>query len=129
MPPPKPTRLPPKGKQLLSALLLASLSACSVISPSARLEEQHQEILPGKTTKQELRSRLGDPSETIQEERANVWVYSGKLEVPFLIGMIPIVGDVLEAVEAAHNLRTHYELIVQFDSRDVVKKYKLREMD
>ncbi|WP_139379582.1 hypothetical protein [Zoogloea sp. LCSB751] len=114
---------------LLSALLLASLGACTTISPSARLQERQSAIVTGQTTKKDIQERFGAPTEEIREDGVNIWVYSGKMEVPFVLGMIPVLGDALDAIETAHNLQTHYELIVQFDARDVVKKHKLREME
>lgn len=114
---------------LLVTLFLPSLGACTTISPSVRLQERQPAIVTGQTTKQEIKARFGTPTEEIHEDGVDIWVYSGKLEVPFVLGMIPVLGDALDAIETAHNLQPHYELIVQFDAREVVKKHKLREME
>lgn len=123
------SRMPHLRPVLLAALLLANLGACTTISPSARLQERQPAIITGQTTKQEIQARFGTPTEEIRDDGVDIWVYSGKLEVPFILGMIPVLGDALDAIETAHNLQTHYELIVQFDAREVVKKHKLREME
>jgi len=53
-------------------------------------------------------------------------MYKDVMEVPLLVSLIPVVGDVADAAQMMHKKR---ELIVQFDPLGVVKKIKVRSVE
>lgn len=93
------------------------------------IEAFQQFIIVGHTSKQEIRQKLGTPQETITESGVDIWVYSNKLEIPTLVSLIPIIGDIADAIELLQIIQKNHELIIQFDASSTVKKAKLREID
>lgn len=45
------------------------------------------------------------------------------------MGMIPVLGDLMEAVEVVQSLREWRKLIVEYDAADVVSRASLRRID
>lgn len=87
-------------------------------------------IILHKTKKNEVEKLLGEPLETVAKETGGeVIIYNDKsFDPPMVLSFIPIVGDVLDAVEAVQMTQTNHELILQTDINGVIVKYKLREL-
>ncbi|MBK7849089.1 MAG: hypothetical protein IPJ73_19405 [Zoogloea sp.] len=63
-------------------------------------------------------------------EGGEVGVYHHKpAKVPVVVGMIPVLGDLVEAVETVQSLREWRELIVEYDAAGVVQRASLRRID
>ena len=58
-----------------------------------------------------------------------VWVYNSNLEVPLLVSLIPVAGDIADLIELVYTTQKKRELIVLFDKQGVVRKYELRELE
>jgi len=102
------------------------------VSPGIELDkDSYQIITVGKTTQAQIKAAKGEPTEKMIDGEHQVWVYQDKsLEVPLVISFIPIIGDVLDGIDAADEmLITKYELIIQFDSMGVVNRFKERKME
>ncbi len=117
-------RVPLSG--LLAGVLL--LTSCATPRTSAQLEAARQALRPGISTRAEVQARLGPPDENIEEEEARVWVYSAQFSLPMGVGYLPVLGDLLDLAETAHNLSNAHELIIQFDEQGVVRKRSLRAL-
>lgn len=114
--------------ELLAGLFCALLAGME--PAAAESIEQHREyIFPGQTSRQEVQQRLGEAQETIKEADVEVWVYNDRIEIPLLVSLIPIVGDIADAVALVQRTRKNRELIIQFNPDGIVRKAKLREID
>ena len=110
----------------LSCLVLGTTTS----TVRAESIDNHQQfIIDGQTSQREIRKILGAPPETISETDVDVWVYNDKLEIPTLVSLLPVVGDIATAVDLVQRVRKNHELIIQFDRNGIVRKTKLREMD
>ncbi len=85
-------------------------------------------VAPGATRAQVL-ERLGQPTETLTAAEAEVWVYNHRVEVPALLGFLPVVGDAIDLLDWAQRQRHSHEVVVQFDAQGVVKRIKRRALE
>lgn len=87
-------------------------------------------IILYKTKKDEVEKLLGEPLETVvKDSGGEVIIYNDKpIDTPMALSFIPILGDVLDAVEVVQMAQTDHELILQTDMNGVIIKYKLREL-
>ena len=87
--------------------------------------------MPGKTTQTDVKARLGMAPETVSDPDSGdeVWVYNSNLEVPLLVSLIPVAGDIADLIELVYTTQKKRELIVLFDKQGVVRKYELRELE
>jgi hypothetical protein len=117
--------------RIIALAVFLALVGCA--AGAHRSEEQNanvlnskQIIVVGETTKAEVARSMGQASETVSDPDSGdeVWVYS--IEVPFFVGFIPVVGDIVDVAETAQKDR---ELIVWFDKQGVATKFELRELD
>jgi hypothetical protein len=117
-------------KPLLAGLLtglMLSVAASTVQAES--IDRYRQFIVVGQTSQLEIRQLLGAPQETIAADDLAIWVYHDRLEIPMLVSLIPIIGDIADTIELVQNIRNNHELIIQFGPNGIVRKAKLREMD
>ena len=117
------------GKLIARLLICTALATITAQAQAEAIEAYQQFIVVGQTSKPEIRQKLGLPQEMITEPGVDIWVYSNKLEIPLLVSLIPIVGDIADAIELLQNVQKNHELIIQFDASSTVKKVKLRELD
>lgn len=83
----------------------------------------------GVTTQADVRGAIGQPDEIRQNGGQTIWIYGKRpAEMPFLVGFIPIVGDVAEVIDLAQSMQDHYETIIQFDSKGIVTKVRRRKL-
>jgi len=113
-------------KRRIATLLLA---LATTAAQAESIEEARQFIVVGQTGQQEIRQKLGSPQETVAADDVDIWIYHDRLEIPMLVSLIPIVGDIADAIELTHNLGKNRELIIQFDRQGIVRKAKLRDLD
>lgn len=116
-------------KSSLALILGLHLMACSAThSPKKNSNAKADaNIVIGQTTQKQIRDQLGKPDEQhTDDDKSEIWIYIYRVNVPILVSLIPIVGDIADAVELAHKDR---ELIVQFNKDGIVKKYKVRSLD
>lgn len=114
---------------MVNLLVCFALATATPLARAEAIEAFQQFIIVGHTSKQEIHQKLGTPQETITDSGVDIWIYSNKLEIPTLLNLIPIVGDVASAIELIQNIQNNHELIIQFDASSTVKKIKLREID
>lgn len=114
---------------LPAILLITGLSGCASQAFGGKLDNHQKIITVGKTAKVDIRNQLGIPTEAISDDGVDVWVYQGKTNVPVTISLIPIVGDISDALTTIQNMKNNHELIIQFDEHGVVKKTKLRNLN
>ncbi|MDX1915744.1 MAG: hypothetical protein SFU55_09195 [Methylophilus sp.] len=111
-------------KKIIILIVGMQLLACATAPQVGNLQKQHQLIQLGKTTKTQINASLGKPLEAIVEGDREIWIYADSFEVPFIVSVIPVVGDIADGVELIHKNR---ELIIQFDKYGFVCKSKLRD--
>ncbi|MCB1954334.1 MAG: hypothetical protein KDG55_01585 [Rhodocyclaceae bacterium] len=105
------------------------LGATALLSSGcAGLDRGAQGLKAGESTRAEVIRQLGPPDEVRGDDSVQVWIYTDVLEVPPLLGFVPVVGDVLDLVVAANELRGSHELIVQIDPKGVVRRLRLRQL-
>lgn len=114
------------GKRRIAGLLFA---LAAPIAHAESIEQARQFIVVGQSSQQDIRQKLGSPQETVAADDVDVWIYHDRLEVPMLVSLIPIIGDIADAIELTHNLGKNQELIIQFDRKGVVRKARLRQLD
>ncbi|MFZ2889491.1 alpha/beta fold hydrolase [Sulfuricurvum sp.] len=87
-------------------------------------------IILSKTKKDDVQKLLGKPFETVAKHfGGEVIIYNDKpIDTPMALSFIPILGDVLDAVEVVQMAQTDHELILQTDMNGVIIKYKLRKL-
>jgi pimeloyl-ACP methyl ester carboxylesterase len=87
-------------------------------------------ITPAKTSQADVEATWGKPAEILSDGSRNIWVYTDKREeTPWAISLIPVIGDIVDAVGLVEDMQDHHELILQFDERGLVSRYKLRKLD
>lgn len=102
------------------------LIACANSPKVSNLHRQAGLIKPYQTSKHQISETLGVPTEQYIENDTEVWIYADKLEMPALVSLIPIVGDIADFAEMTH---TDRELIIQFDQNGIVSKSKVRDLE
>ncbi len=123
--------LPSAGTLGTALVLLGLLGACATTSapPGAKevLKNPAASLVVGSTSKAQVASRLGKADEVHDDdEGGQVWVYRDTVEVPMLLSLVPILGDIADGAAMLHKNR---ELIVSFDRSGIVRKWKLRPLD
>lgn len=88
-----------------------------------------QRLQPGSSTRQQAQQALGDPTERQTHADAEVWIYNPRKSLPPLVGWLPVLGDVLEVAEMAHQRMRRHELILQFDTTGVLRRRTVRALD
>lgn len=87
-------------------------------------------LSPGKTSRQQVEEALGKPEEILRDGGREIWVYSDRFpSVPRAIGLVPIVGDILEVVRMIQDARAQHELVLLFDEDGLIRSYTLRELN
>jgi len=117
-------------RQMLAGLLgslIVATTACTAQAES--IDDYRQFIVVGRTSQEDIRQILGTPPETVAEADVDIWVYNDKTEIPFFVSLLPVVGDIADAIVLVRNIRGNHELIIQFDRQGIVRKAKLRELD
>lgn len=114
----------------LMLILVLQLLACSTTNSSNESDiskDPSKAIIVGETTKEQVVKLLGKADENYtDDDQSEVWIYVYRVDVPLLVSLIPIVGDITDAVDMAHKDR---EIVVQFNKDGIVKSYKLRSLD
>jgi hypothetical protein len=91
------------------------------------------DITFGETPRARIESLIGPPRKTYRDDASpggEVGIYHHKpAKAPVLVGMIPVLGDLVEAVETVQSLREWRELIVEYDAAGVVQRASLRRID
>lgn len=111
----------------LVLLLVATLSACAT-SGNKHLQNHtetsvSQQIIKGKTKKQEINRLLGDPDNVSFTDSGNqIWTYKFERAVLHITNFVPLVGLFSSGADV-----TVKELVVMFDRNDVVTEYTMRE--
>lgn len=109
---------------------LANNSLENAVGPAnAQSHRQPPGIFPGRTTLQEIRKRYGEPGEKFSDGPLEIWAYDNRVKIPWSVSLIPVIGDIADAIELLWNLPIDEELIVQFDTLGIVKKASLRKLD
>lgn len=117
-------------RQPIAGLLVGVVLAATAATARGESIDRYQEfIVVGQTCQREIRQALGSPREAIPDGDANIWVYSNKLKIPMALSLIPLIGDIADAIELVQGIQNNHELIIQFDAEGIVKKAKLRELD
>lgn len=121
----------PRGLLALGLALLLSLQLMACSATQSTQKNSHVKadatIVVGQTTQKHIRDQLGKPDELHTDiDQSEIWIYSYRVNIPFIVSLIPVVGDIADTVELAHKDR---ELIVQFNKDGIVKKYKVRSLD
>lgn len=109
-----------------AALCLLMLSACASparTSTGVSVTEAQARLVVGQSSKSEVAAALGRAAVTSFPSGYEVWVYNDKLELPALIGFVPVLGSVASAVEMTAQNR---ELVILFDPGGTVRKYQVR---
>lgn len=107
--------------------LVLQLTACaSTSAPTKASASSEPSIVVGQTTKQQVQRLLGNADEHhTDDDGSEIWIYIYRVNVPILVSLIPIVGDLADTVDMIHK---DHEIIVQFQNNGVVKKYKVRAL-
>ncbi len=86
-------------------------------------------LIPGETSANAVANVWGRPDEQHRNGVGMVWIYSDKsLEPPLVISLMPIIGDIADAVDWIDKAQGRHELTLQFDRRDFLSGYTLREI-
>lgn len=86
-------------------------------------------LKPGKTSRGQVEQVLGKPSEIMRDGAQEIWIYSDKPpEIPWAVSFIPVIGDILDAVELVQETQGRHELVLQFDEHGIIRSYTLREI-
>lgn len=93
------------------------------------LREALPRLQPGISTRQQVQQALGEPSERQTHADAEVWIYNPRKGLPPLVGWLPVLGDVLEVAELAHQRLRRHELILEFDAAGLLKRRTVRALD
>lgn len=85
---------------------------------------------PGMTRQTEVEARWGSPRARLDHQSGEVWIYSEKLpEVPTLISFLPVVGDLVDAVDVVQSLGNPREIVLEFDAAGVLTHFRQREIE
>ncbi|MEW6445609.1 MAG: alpha/beta hydrolase [Pseudomonadota bacterium] len=82
----------------------------------------------GATPRAAIEAALGRPTEVHRDRDGSVLIYTdAKLDVPILIGFIPVLGDVLDLAATAQDLlKVREEWIFQFDAQGILRRHTQR---
>jgi hypothetical protein len=112
---------------LLAGSLCAGSSGCATSGTGAARpvtqEAVAQVLAVGISTRDDVAASMGVATVRTFPSGYEVWVYQYQVELPTLVGFIPVVGDIAGAYEATRRKR---ELAILFDKDGVVRKYRLR---
>ncbi|MEW6677448.1 MAG: alpha/beta hydrolase [Pseudomonadota bacterium] len=87
-------------------------------------------ITPGVTDRSQVLERLGQANEVITDPDTGeeVWIYPTGLAAPWYIGFVPVLGEVVDAVETVQSLHGKEERLIRFDGRGVVQSFTARRV-
>lgn len=89
-----------------------------------------QTVTIGSTTQPAVRFRLGPPDETHRDGRRSIWIYRAPgVNVPTAVGLIPVIGDLAEALSLAQMAVDRHETIIEFDEQGVVRHARRRVVE
>ncbi|MBT0964151.1 hypothetical protein [Denitromonas iodatirespirans] len=109
-------------------VVAAFISGCASTHNQAALNEPDTVLSVGRSTRSDVLSTVGEPTEKIRDKGEEIWVYGEeRTKVPTLISFIPVVGDILDVAETVRDMKARHELIVIFDDAGVVKSFRRRE--
>ena len=109
------------------SVLLLTLAGCVSQGDESILHETNasvsQKIMEGKTTKEEVKAQFGPPGNTtFFPDGSEVWTYDLTKLHADAATFIPFVG-----LLAASQSGTKKQLVIYFDTKDVVKRYTMSE--
>lgn len=107
---------------LLPGLLLLTLCGCATVTGPPPT------ITPGLSSREDVRKALGEPGEVGGDAETLVWVYSEAALTPPLAGWIPVIGDLLSALDLVHDVRGRSETVIQFGADGRVRRMRLRPL-
>lgn len=107
---------------LLPGLLVLALCGCATATGPAHT------ITPGLSSREDVRKALGEPDEVGGDANTLVWVYGEAALTPPVAGWIPVVGDLLSALDLLQDMRGRSETVIQFDAAGRVKRMRLRPL-
>lgn len=115
------------GAWVLAGLLGACATANAPAGAKEVLKNPAGSLIVGSTSRAQVASRLGKADEVHDDDDGGqVWVYRDTVEVPMLLSLVPILGDIADGAAMLHKNR---ELIVSFDRSGIVRKWKLRPLE
>lgn len=87
-------------------------------------------LQPGRTSRAQVEATLGKPAEILHDGAREIWIYSDKpTRLPWVVGVIPVIGDVAEAVRLIQDTRVQHELVLQFDEQGLILGHALRQIN
>lgn len=87
-------------------------------------------LLPGRTSRAQVEATLGKPAEILHDGAREIWIYSDKpTRLPWAVSVIPVIGDVAEAVRLIQDTRVQHELVLQFDEQGLILGHALRQIN
>lgn len=87
-------------------------------------------LQPGRTSRAQVEATLGKPAEILHDGAREIWIYSDKpVSLPWAVSVIPVIGDVAEAVRLIQDTRVQHELVLQFDEQGLVLGHALRQIN
>ena len=116
-------------KGFVGVAMVALLAGCAT-SGNEKLKDHtqssiSQQIMEGKTTKNEVTASLGQPTGvTFTDAGSEIWTYRHARATPQAQNFIPFV----RLISSAADVKTK-ELVIMFDKNDVVSKYTMRETE
>ena len=114
-------------KHLIAVGLALLLGGCASAGNMALKDENEKtvssQIVEGKTTKNEVVARYGQPTSTTFTDGGNqVWTYRYAYATANAVSYVPIVGIFAGGAHVQSK-----ELVLMFDKNDVVSKFSMRE--
>ncbi|GAB6044304.1 alpha/beta fold hydrolase [Endothiovibrio diazotrophicus] len=87
-------------------------------------------LIPGETSAGAVANAWGRPDEEHRDGAGTVWIYGDKsLEPPLAVSLLPVVGDIADAVGWIREAQGRHELVLQFDRRGLVSEFTLRDIE
>lgn len=87
-------------------------------------------LQPGRTSRAQVEATLGKPGEILHDGAREIWIYSDKpIRLPWAVSIIPVIGDVAEAVRLIQDTRVQHELVLQFDEQGLILDHALRQIN
>lgn len=87
-------------------------------------------LQPGRTSRAQVEATLGKPGEILHDGAREIWIYSDKpIRLPWAVSVIPVIGDVAEAVRLIQGTRVQHELVLQFDEQGLILDHALRQIN
>lgn len=87
-------------------------------------------LQPGRTSRALVEATLGKPGEILHDGAREIWIYSDKpIRLPWAVSVIPVIGDVAEAVRLIQDTRVQHELVLQFDEQGLILDHALRQIN